>query len=114
MQLLQMHGCSEFNKFAVWPQYPIWWTATMQKWCALEKGPRGYEHMKKLFSSCYTHGVAHQLSWLYDTLFIYLFIYDQVYDLLMITRHSAQLVFPRRKNEITELYISVVLIVSKV
>ena len=73
--------------------YPTWWTAIMQKWYALEKGPWSYASMKKLLSfflpinytyysrcgvlaflflsSCqythqYTHGVVSLLPWLQD------------------------------------------------
>ena len=55
--------------FAVWRTLPGW-TAIIQKWCALKKGPWSYACMKKLFSFfllIYSQ-CGRWLSWLHETL----------------------------------------------
>ena len=47
-------------KFAVWPTLPgRQLHCIMQKWCALEKGPWSYAHMK----SCFLSSRQYMYSW---------------------------------------------------
>ena len=62
------NGCCEFNQLCC-VAYPTWGTAIIQKWCALEKGPWSYAHVKKLFPfflSIYSR-CGHRLSWPHNT-----------------------------------------------
>ena len=63
------NGCCEFNQMCC-VAYPTLGTATMQKWCVLEKGPWSYACMKKLgfFFLLIYSWYGRWLSWLHDTL----------------------------------------------